>query len=443
MKKSIFKAYDIRGKYPSEIDGKIAFRIGRAIVEFLGKKSPNIVVGRDNRLSSPILSKKLKQGILIQGGNVIDISLATTPLLYFSVFHKKYDGGVSVTASHNSSCYNGFKIVREKAIPIGGKTGLKQIKELTIKGKFKRTLKGKEFKKEFLKDYAEFNRSSFNFGEMKPFKIVIDTANAVPGIIISKVFEKTPFKIYPIFEKLIGSFPNHDPDPSIAKNLKYLQSQVKKRKADLGIAFDGDGDRIIFIDEKGFVVRADLILSLVSEILLKEKKGRKILYDIRSSNIVRETIKKNKGKAIMARVGHSFIKAKMRKENIYFGGELSGHYYFKKHYFCEAPLFVLFKVLEYLSSSEKPFSEAIKPFEKYYHSGEINFKVEDKKKKIKELEKKYKKGKISHLDGLRCDFNDWWFSVRPSNTEPFLRLVIEAKSKSLMEKKKREIKESI
>ena len=278
---------------------------------------------------------------------------------------------------------------------------------------------------------------------MKPFKIVIDTANAVPGIVISKVFEKTPFKIYPIFNKLIGSFPNHDPDPSIAKNLIELRRHVKKRKANLGIAFDGDGDRIVFIDEKGSIVQPDLILSLISEILLKEKKCSKILYDIRSSNIVKETIEKNNGVAVIGRVGHSFIKAKMRKENICFGGELSGHYYSKKHSFCEAPFFVLFKVLEHLSFTGKSFSEVINPFKKYYHSGEINFKVEDKEEKIKELEKKYKKGKISHLDGLRCDFDDWWFNVRPSNTEPFLRLVIEAKTRSLMEKKKREIKESI
>jgi len=443
MEKSIFRAYDIRGKYPSEIDGEVAFRIGRAIVEFLGKKNPNIVIGRDNRLSSLFLSKKLKQGILMQGGNVIDASLSTTPLLYFSVFHGEYDGGINITASHNPSYYNGFKIVREKAIPIGGKTGLEQIKELVTKGKFKKTLKGKELRKSFLKNYAEFIRSGFNFGKMKPFKIVIDTANAVPGIVISEVFKKTPFKIYPIFQKLIGSFPNHDPDPSIPKNLRKLQSQVIKRKANLGIAFDGDGDRIIFVNEKGSIIQADLILALISEILLKETKGCKILYDVRSSNIVKETIKKNKGVAIMGRVGHSFIKAKMRKENICFGGELSGHYYSKKHCFCEAPFFVLFKVLEYLSFTGKSFSETMNPFEKYYHSGEINFKVEDKKKKIKELEKKYKKGKISHLDGLRCDFDDWWFNVRPSNTEPFLRLVIEAKTKDLMEKKKKEIKESI
>ena len=443
MEKSIFKAYDIRGKYPSEIGGKVAFKIGKAVVKFLRKKNPNIVIGRDNRLSSSFLSKKLKQGILAQGGNVIDISLATTPLLYFSVFYGKYDGGINITASHNPSCYNGFKIVKRKAVPVGWKTGLKQIKELVEKEKFEETLKGKELKKSFLKDYIEFNQVGFNFKKMKLFKIVIDTANAVPGIITSRIFKKTPFKIYPIFNKLIGSFPNHDPDPLISKNLKQLQNQVKKRKANLGIAFDGDGDRIIFIDEKGAIVRADLILSLISEILLKEKKGSKILYDIRSSNIVRETIEKNNGKAIMGRVGHSFIKVKMREEDIYFGGELSGHYYFKKNSFCEAPFFVLFKILEYLSHTEKSFSEVIKPFQKYYHSGEMNFKVRDKEKKIKELEERYKKGKISHLDGLRCDFSNWWFSARLSNTEPLLRLVIEAKSKDLMEKKKKEIRKSI
>lgn len=438
---AIFKAYDIRGIYPKEINKESAYLIGRAYIKFLKKKNPQIVIGQDNRFSSSVLFKKLTQGMIDSGARVIDIGLSTTPMLYFAVAYYGFDGGIQITASHNPPEYNGFKLVREKAIPINSATGLKKIQKLIEVNSV--NLKGKIVKKEVIQDYIVFNLKMVEIAKIKPLKIIIDTANAVPGIIISEILKKIPGKSYHLFKKLDGNFPNHYPDPATKQNLKTLQKQVLNKKADLGVAFDGDGDRIVFVDEKGEIVSGDLICSLIAKFLLKENSDQKILYDLRCSRVVPETINYFGGKATISRVGHSFIKETMRKENILFGAELSGHYYFKDYYFTEAPIFVLLKILQILSETKKSFSKLIKPFEKYFHSGEMNFKIEDKEKKIKELKKYYRSGKILEIDGLRIDFDDWWFLVRPSNTEPVLRLIIETKSKKLLEKKKKELTDLI
>ncbi|MCD6177987.1 phosphomannomutase/phosphoglucomutase [bacterium] len=441
----IFRAYDIRGIWPEELDEKIAYRIARAFVCFLRennkKKVLDIAVGRDNRLSSPSLSQNFIEGIIDSGCNVIDIGLSTTPMLYFSVAHYGFDGGVEVSASHNPPEYNGFKLVREESRPISKITGIERIKELVLANTsfLPNKKKGNVIKKNVLDDYSKFVFEGIQIKKIKPLRIVVDTANGVVGIVIPQIFKKLPVQLYHLFPELDGRFPNHLPNPLVEENLEDIKQTVRKKKADLGVAFDGDGDRIIFIDEKGEVVPPDLIGVLVAESVLKRYPGQKIMYDIRSSNIVKEKIKEAGGVAIMSRVGHSFIKERMRKENIVFAQEFSGHYYFKDRYFAESPFFVLFKILERLSESKKKFSDIIKEYKKYYHSGEINFEVADKEKKIKELEKKFSKGKKTYLDGLRVDFKDWWFNVRPSNTEPLLRLVIEAKTKEVLEKKKKEI----
>jgi phosphomannomutase len=442
----IFRTYDIRGIYPSQINEETAYCIGRAFVKFLnprqsfvGKKL-KIVVGRDNRLSSPQLFNALTKGIIDQGANAIDIGLATTPMLYFAVAHFKFDGGVEISASHNPPEYNGFKLVRENAIPISQKTGLKKIKTL-IKNlsRLDYRSRGRVIKKRILRDYLKFNLKSVDIKKLKPIKIAIDTANAVPAILVSEISKKIPGRVYPLFLKLDGNFPNHPPDPLVKENLRTLQKKVKLRQADLGVAFDGDGDRIIFVDEKGEIISGDLITAFLSSLILAENPGAKILYDVRSSRIVKEVIKKGGGRALVWKVGHSLIKEKMRREDVIFAGEFSGHYYHKEHYFSEAPLFVLFKILEAISKTKKNLSELIQPLKKYFSSGEINFKVKNKKKILEFLERKYKDGKISHLDGLRVDFKDWWFLVRPSGTEDLLRLLIEAETKELMKKKKKEL----
>jgi len=436
----IFRAYDIRGNYPLTINEDWAYLIGRAFVKFLKKPRPNIVVGRDNRLSSLALFKGLTKGLTFQGANVIDIGLSITPMLYWACAHYNFDGGIMITASHLGKEFNGFKLVREKNIPISEKTGLKEIKIFTTKPGNKLISKpGKITKKEVLKDYLEFSFKKFNLKSFRKIKIVIDTANAVSGILIPELKKLFPFQIYSLFGKLDGNFPNHAPDPLIKENLIFLQEKVKIKKANLGVAFDGDGDRIVFVDEKGEVIPGDLITALLASLVLKENKGAKILFDIRSSKIVQEVIKENGGHPVVWKIGHSFIKEKMRKENIFFAGEFSGHYYTKENYFSEAPLFVLLKILEAISQTKKELSELIKPFRKYFHSGEINFKVKEKERVLELLERKYKKGKVLKIDGLRIDFKDWWFLARPSKTEDLLRLVIETKTKELMEKRKEEL----
>lgn len=289
-----------------------------------------------------------------------------------------------------------------------------------------------------LEKYLDFNFSQIDIGKIKNLRIGIDTANAVSGILVKKLKKRLSCKIYHLFPELDGRFPNHLADPLEEKNIKDLKNFVKEKKLDLGIAFDGDGDRIIFVDEKGEMIPSDFITCLISQRILKEKPGAKILYNICSSNIIKDVVEESGGIAMAGKIGHTFIKERMKKEKVFFSGEFSGHY-FLSPYFFEVPLFVLFKVLEEISQSGKTISQLVRPFQKYFHSGQINMKVEDKKKKLKELEEKFKKGRISHLDGLRVDFKNWWFNARPSNTEDLLRIVVEARTKKLMEEKKKEI----
>ncbi|PIP24380.1 MAG: phosphomannomutase/phosphoglucomutase [Candidatus Nealsonbacteria bacterium CG23_combo_of_CG06-09_8_20_14_all_37_18] len=445
----IFKQYDIRGKYPGEINQEIAYLLGWALVNFAREqrkvKKIDILIGRDNRKSSLTLFKVLSKGILDAGGNVISLGLCTSPIFYFaSGYYKTDDGGVMITASHLPKDYNGFKLVRELPLSVDIKSGFKEIKKIIQKRIFKiPEKKGKLVKKEVLKQYLKFVRKDPELSEMKPLKIVIDTGNAVTGIIIPQIFKKLNCKILYLFKKLDSDFPNRSLDCTRAENLKNLRREVLKRKADLGVAFDGDGDRITFLDEKGRFVSPSITAALISSILLKNNPEEKILYTVNQSRIIPEVVRENGGFPIISKVGHSNIKRKMRKENILFGGEASAHYYHRSPYFCEAPFFVLFKILKELSKVEKPFSQVLRPFKKYFYSGEINFKVKDTKKALKVLENRFKRGKILKVDGIRIDFSDWWFNARPSHTEPLLRLVIEAETKKLMEEKKKELIELI
>lgn len=441
---NIFRAYDVRGVYPQEINESAAYLIGRAFVKFLKLKKPKIAVGRDNRLSSPSLFKSLVKGLLEEGAEVVDIGLSTTPELYFSVANFGFDAGIEITASHLPGQWSGFKLVREKAIPISEKTGIKEIEKISQEIEGRGLERGKLLKKNIISQYLKFNFKDFvAYKNLNSLKIVIDTGNAVAGILTPHLKEKLGCQIFSLFEDLDGAFPNHNPDPLISENLRFLKEEVKKRRADFGVAFDGDGDRILFLDEKGEVIPGDLICALIAELVLEKSPNEKILYDIRSSNIVRETIEKREGIPVVSRIGHALIKEKMRKENIMFAGEFSGHYYLREHYFCEAPLFIFLKILEKVSNSGKRLSELILPFRKYYHSGEINFEIKDKAEIIKKLKNKYKGANISQLDGLRVDFEDWWFLVRNSQTEPLLRLVLEAKTKDVFEKRKKELTDLI
>ncbi len=439
----IFRAYDVRGIYPDQLEEKTAYFIGRSFAEFLEKPSPRVVLARDSRSSGQSLKESLIKGLLDGGAEITDSGLACTPLFYFSVAGFGFDGGINITASHNPKEYNGFKMVKKGAVPLSGGEGLKKIREKMESESFREKKKGGLSEKSFLEDYVRFNLRGFEKEKMAPLVLAADTANAVPGIFLREIFKNIPCKLHHIFKEVKGDFPNHSPNPLDENNLDSLKKEVLKRKASLGAAFDGDGDRIVFIDEEGKQIPAHFIIALMASLLLEENPGSKILYDVRSSRIVEETVEKEGGVSIVNRVGHPFIKERMKKENVLFAGEYSGHYYYREHYFCEAPFFVLLKVMEKLAESGKSFSRLIEPYKKYFHSGEINFKVKDKERVLEKLEDKYKDGKVSKVDGLRVDFSDWWFSARASNTEPFLRLVVEAETEKIMEEKKKELEKFI
>ncbi|GJQ58751.1 MAG: phosphomannomutase/phosphoglucomutase [Candidatus Scalindua sp. AMX11] len=437
----IFKSYDIRGVYPEELNEHTSEKIGMATVQFLKSIKDgveNIVVGRDGRLSSNVLAKSLMKGIQEAGVNCIDIGEVSTDVTYFSVGHYNYDAGITVTASHNPSEYNGFKICHEKAMPISFDTGLAKISEISRQTRLAATgQSGKIIEKNILDEYKKHVLSFA--GRIRPLKIVVDAGNGMAGKMVPLVFEDLPCKIVPLYFNIDGNFPHHDPDPLNKKNLQDLQKKVRTTKSHLGVAFDGDADRCVFVDENGQVIGCDLITAVIAKEFLKKERGAAIVYDLRSSRVLPEEIKESGGIPCREKVGHSHIKITMRERNALFGGELSGHYYFRDNYFADSGIIALLTVLNILSNKNVPMSNLIAPLKRYYATGEVNFKVEDKEKKIAEIAEHFKEGKIDYVDGVTVQFKDWWFNVRKSNTEPFLRLNLEGKTKALMEKRQKQI----
>lgn len=442
---SIFKAYDIRGIYPTQLDEDMAYKIGRAYAAFIAGKNPktkNVVVGADMRLSSPALKKKLIEGLLDSGLNIIDIGLASTPTFYFAVAFYGYDGGIQVSASHNPKEYNGFKLVRERAIPISKDSGIFAIRDIILSGKFVQgKKKGKIVKKRnVLKDLAKEQLSGIDISKIKKFRIVADAANAMGSLDMAEFFGEVPAELIKLNFKLDGSFPSHEADPLKEENLRLLKEEVLKSKADLGIAPDGDGDRYFFVDEKGEILRQEILRGIMAQIELSSQRGATVAYDIRPGKITKDIIDEMGGEAVVTPVGHSLIKEMMIKKNAIFGGESSGHYFYKKPYGTfEMPVVLVAKFLKFLSEKNLPFSEAVKPYKKYFHSGEINFEVKNIGEKLKEIEEKYKDAKTSKLDGITVECPDWWFNIRGSNTEPVVRLNLEAKNRKLMEEKVKEV----
>lgn len=438
---SIFKAYDVRGVYPKEINEEVIYKIGRSYVNFLkeetNKNDLKITIGRDVRLSSDSLAAALIEGIMDEGARVFDIGVATTPRVYFACGFYDYDGSIMITASHNPKEYNGLKFTREKAIPIGVDTGLKKIEGKVLENKFNNDKKGQVIEKNIESDY--FEKILSYVGNVKKIKVVVDTANSV-GMLEADIL-KDIMEIVPLYFELDGNFPNHEANPLKIETLKDLQDKVTQEKADLGIAFDGDADRVGFVNEKGEIITSDIITALIAKNVLFLDPNKTILYDLRSSKVVKEVIEAFGGKAVMCRVGHAFIKKQLKDEDGVFAGELSGHYYFKDLYYAESSILAIINILSLMSRENKPISEIVNPLKKYFHTGEINFEVEVKDKVINSLERKYyaqAKNRFK-LDGLSIEFKDWWFNVRPSNTEPLLRLNLEANTKELMEYKKEEV----
>lgn len=447
---SIFKAYDIRGIYKKDLDEKTAYNLGIAYVELRKKDLKNkkqtkklkIVVSLDSRLSSPSLKKSLIKGLLDAGADVVDIGVNATPTFYFAVAKYRYDGGIMVSASHNPKEWNGFKLTREKAIPVSGNTGIEFLKEKILSNNLKISDKKGILikKKNVLQDQIKQDLKHGKIKKIRPFKIVVDPANAVGALFIRELFKYLPGKIIKINFKLDGNFPAHEADPIKEENLKQIKKEVIKQKADLGITTDGDGDRIFFIDNKGELIDQAIIRGLLSKLFLQEKPKSKIGFDVRPGKITEDLILENKGKPIKTKVGHSLIKEQMLKENIYFSGESSGHFFLNMPIGCfEVPNIVIIKLLQEFSNSTLPISEQIKKYQKYFHSGEINREVKNKEKIFEKLEKKYKKAKINKLDGLSVALNNFWFNVRASNTENKMRLNLEAVNKKIMEEKTKDV----
>ncbi len=433
---SIFKAYDIRGIYPSQLDEDSAYSIGRAFARFLGCR--NVCIGRDMRTSSDSLFKELARGINEEGADVIDIGRCTTPMLYFCVGKYAYDAGIMITASHNPGEYNGFKLTKEQAIPISSATGIEDIKKIALGGLEPSEKTGNIIKKDFMEDYREqvmqFNNITGNL------KIVIDYGNGMGKYEVDDIISKIDnLEIVEMFKEPDGNFPNHEANPLKSENLEAVRKKVLEEKADLGLAYDGDCDRVGFIDDRGETINGDTITALISRVMLRKHPGSTILYDLRSSKAVKEAIEEAGGKAIKCRVGHAFIKKEMRDNDAVFAGELSSHFYFKNHFFTESSTEAILIILSLLSEKEENISELAASLRKYSQSGEINSEVEDKEEKMKELEEHYKDADISWLDGITVEYSNWWFNVRPSNTEPLLRLNLEADSEDLMEEKKKEV----
>lgn len=439
MKEAIFKAYDIRGIYPEEINEDAAYKIGRAIVVYT--KAKKVAVGRDMRVSSPALEESLIKGMTDQGADAVKIGLTSTPLIYFASGKLGVDAAVIVTASHNPAGYNGIKMCFKEAVPIGEGAGMEEIKEMALKGEFSEPNKkgavseNNEIRKIFLDYIAGF----FKKGLGKK-KIIIDFGNGM-GAIEKDLYKKFPEDLEAVFmfEELDGNFPNHEANPLKMETLADLQKKVLEEKADLGIAYDGDADRVGFVDEKGEVVPMDFAIALLAKEVLKSNPGGLVLMDLRSSNAVKEAIEEAGGKVHRCRVGHSLIKKQMREEGAIFAGELSGHYFFQENYKAEMATLAAVMILNLLNETGKKMSELTQDLKRYFHSGEINSEVADKQAVFEKLKEKYADGKIDLLDGVRIDYPDWWFNVRASNTEPKIRLNLEAKNKELMEAKKEEL----
>jgi len=433
----IFKAYDVRGIVGETLSEEIAYLFGRGLVRYLG--CTNAVVGRDMRGSSDEMAAAVTRGITDEGCDVTDIGLVSTDGLYFAVGKYGHDCGVMVTASHNPPEYNGFKVCRSEAIPLSGSEGLNDIRDM-ISGELPPAPGGgKVVQKDYSDGYTDHVLSFVDCGKIKPLKIVIDAGNGMAGKTLPSVFDKLPCEVIPLYFELDGSFPNHPASPIEPENIRDLQAKVKETGADLGAAFDGDADRMFLVDGNTKALGGDLVTVMVAKSLLKKEPGATILYNLICSKTVPETIEANGGTAIRTRVGHALIKPLMKEHNAVFGGEHSGHFYFRNNWFADSGLIALLVCLELISEESKLLSELVAELDPYVRSGEINSRVDDVNARIELVKREFSDGKQDTLDGVTVDFGDWWFNLRPSNTEPLLRLNLEAQNRQLMDQKLPEV----
>lgn len=438
----VFKAYDVRGTYPDQVNEALFEAIGQAAPQVL--KCKTCVVSRDMRESGVPLSQAMIRGLTKQGVDVIDIGMASTPMLYFATVYFKADAGVQITASHNPAQYNGCKWCREEAIPVSYDTGLGEMEKLAVANTFTAAEKHGSVRNEEI--FTEYRANLLKYaGSIKPLTVVVDAGNGVMGAFLPRFFEKLPCEVIPMYFEPDGTFPNHEANPIKEENMRDLMAKVKEVGADLGVAFDGDGDRSMYVDEKGQMIPADFVTALLSGEMLSMDPGATILYDLRSSKVCKEEIESKGGVAMMSRVGHSFIKQMMREHKAIFAGELSGHFYFRDLHYTDNAEMAMLSVLNCVSKSGKKLSELIAPFHKYFATGEINFIVDDTQKAIEKVEAEYKDSakEIFHLDGLSMYFDDYWFNIRASNTEPVLRLNLEADTAAIRDEAKAKVEKAI
>ena len=436
----IFKAYDIRGTYPDQVNETIAFRVGYHFRDLLDEedlaRGPVVVVSRDMRSHSVPLSRALKDGLRARGVAVVDIGVADTPQNYFATGFLEASGGIQVTASHNPAVYNGFKMSRRDAIPVSYETGIGELEKLVRASDAARdlpALAGEEERSVFA-EYTEHALAEMTVSEPR-LKLAADAANGMSTIYLP-ILERLNVELVLLYFSLDGTFPNHEANPLKHENLVDVERAVIEHGCDLGVAFDGDADRAILIDEKGRAISADKITGLLAPRFLRTEPGAAIIYDLRSSWATKEAIEEAGGVPVRERVGHSFMKATMRKHNSPFGGELAGHFYFRRNFTADSSIMTVIEALNHLRETGKSLSELVAPLERYFATGEVNFHVDDKEGMIRRLAEDFADGEVDYLDGVTVQFDDWWFNVRPSNTEPLLRLVLEARSRELMDEKK-------
>jgi phosphomannomutase len=436
----VFKAYDVRGIYPEELDDEGAYAIGRAYVQQFEPR--RIAVGRDMRLSSPQIAEAVIRGAGDEGAEVLDLGLVGTEMVYFAVGELELDGGIMVTASHNPREYTGMKIVRRGALPVGGESGLLDVRDKALAvTDLKGGGEGRVSSYDIWPQYVDRVLSFIDVSALKPLKVVIDAANGMAGAMLPPVLERLPIEPVRCYFDPDGSFPNHEPNPLLPENREFIVGKTLEERADLGVAFDGDADRCFFVDDGGEFVPGDFATALLARSVLAKEPGAKIIYDVRASWAVPETIAAAGGEPLINRVGHAYIKHRMRKEHAAFGGEVSGHYYFREFSQADSGVVPFLLMLELISKEGRKLSEILAPFRStYFITGELNTPVSDTALKLQELKERYaSEGEVSHLDGISVTARDWHFNVRPSNTEPLLRLNLEARSRELMEQKRDEV----
>ncbi len=443
INKSVFKAYDVRGLYPSEITEELFHQLGRAFVAYLGPGK--YAVTRDMRVSSPSLTEAFIAGAVKQGGSIINYGLVGTDQMYYAVAADGLDGGAQVTASHNPGEYNGCKLVRKDAFPLSGEAGIKEMKEMILANAIPDppATPGSVTYADIMPRYIQHVMSFVDEWSIKPFKVVLDAGSGVGGIVAPKLFDRLPCKTTRLCFEVDGTFPNHEANPLIEENREDITAEVIKQKADIGIAWDGDADRCFFIDGSGEFIAGDFITALLAEAFLSKSPGQTVIYDVRASYAVKDVVAKYGGKALMNRVGHAFIKRRMREEDAIFGGEVTGHYYFRDNFYADNGFIPALMILDLMSKKGLSLRDLLKPLrERYFISGEINTKVANMDvaaKKIEAIKKAYASGNPYDLDGVSAEYPDWHFNVRQSNTEPLLRLNLEGLTPEIMEKRRDEV----